>query len=152
GSGRSLHTVMGATKPYPRQGMLIRKRLPLRPSPKARRRAEMWTVRLAGSTNVLGQTRTMSSFLESGWSGCSRSAISISRARLPMRTGSPFCRMGGSRKDMLGELDLRVASGSLVSGEAAQEPGDHHSTNLTADPARSGNETCLQPNRKVSRL
>src|SRR5260370_16862138 len=53
---------------------------------------------------------------------------------------------------MLWELDLRVALAPLVSREAAQEPGGHHSSNLTADPARGGNETCLQLDRNVSRL
>ncbi len=53
---------------------------------------------------------------------------------------------------MLWELDLRVALAPLVSREAAQELGGHHSSNLTADPARGGNETCLQLDRNVSRF
>jgi hypothetical protein len=69
---------------------LIKKRLPSRPSPSARRMLAICAVRFAGSTNGLGHTRFLKSSLLTRSPGLSRRALSISRARLPMRTGLPF--------------------------------------------------------------
>jgi hypothetical protein len=62
-------------------------RLPSRPSRSARRNAETWTVRLAGSTNRFGQTRAINSRLVTNSPGRSSKTISICMARLPRGTG-----------------------------------------------------------------
>jgi hypothetical protein len=52
-----------ATKQYPRPGMLTMNRCPSRPSRSVRRKADILTVRLLGSTKTLGQTRAIGSCL-----------------------------------------------------------------------------------------
>src|ERR1700733_12951819 len=78
-------------------------RCPPLPSPIMRRRAEMLTFRLLSSTCVFGQTRSINSFLPMSFPGRSTSAISVSSARLPRRSGlSPSSSMrwrGKSRKE-----------------------------------------------------
>src|ERR1700754_3535598 len=78
-------------------------RCPPLPSPIMRRSAEMLTFRLLSSTCVSGQTRSINSFLPISLPGRSTSAISVSSARLPRRSGlSPSSSMrwrGKSRKE-----------------------------------------------------
>src|SRR5215468_8818126 len=67
--------------------MLMMNRCPSRPSRSARRNADMWTVRLEGSTKRLGQTRAVKSRLLTSSPRRSSKAIRISKARLPRGTG-----------------------------------------------------------------
>ena len=87
-------------------------RFPSCPSRSARRSAEIWTVRLAGSTKTLGQTRAINSCLLTNSPGRSSKTIRISRARLPRGTGlSPSSRRNcvGSRRNGPNETSVGAA-------------------------------------------
>jgi hypothetical protein len=62
-------------------------RLPSRPSRSVRRNAEIWTVKLAGLTKMLGQTRPTNSCWLTSSPGRSSNTTRISRARPPRRPG-----------------------------------------------------------------
>ena len=79
----------GATKLYPRPGMLVIKRLPPRPSRNALRSAATWTRRAPSSTAMSGQARAMSCSFVTVSPARSVSAAKISSARLPRCTGFP---------------------------------------------------------------
>src|ERR1700730_4472911 len=66
-----------------------------------RRKAATWTVRLAASTNVFGQTRAINSSLLTSSPCRSTKTIRSSRARLPRRSGLPHSskrRCAGSNR------------------------------------------------------
>src|SRR5215471_6528215 len=119
----------GPTKLYPRPGMLIMNRFPSRLSRSTRRNAEMWTVRLAGSTKTSGQTRAINSCLLTSSPGRSSNTIRICRARLPRGTGlPPLSRrncVGSSRNGpneiSVGVGTVRTRQGCFCDGLAAFE-------------------------------
>jgi hypothetical protein len=86
-------------------------RFPSRPSRSARRNAEIWTVRFAGSTNVFDQTRAINSCLLTSSLGRSSKTMSISSARLPRGTGlSPLAE--GVVPGVTGRIRMRFPSAS----------------------------------------
>ena len=112
GSRRSKsEKVIDPTKQYPRPGTVTKYLFPSRPSPRARRSAAILTLRFASTTTVSGQTRSMSSRLVTSLPGCSKSAIKISRARLPTRTSLPAfvrSRWLGSKRNGPNEISRSV--------------------------------------------
>jgi hypothetical protein len=92
-------------------------RFPSRPSRSARRNADIWTVRLACSTNKLGQTRVINSCLLTNSRCRSSKTISICRARLPRGTDlSPSSRRNcaGSKRNGPNKISLLAASAGLL--------------------------------------
>ena len=107
-------------------------RPPSRPSRSARRNAETWTERLAGSTNTFGQTRAINSCLVTNSPGRSSRTMSICMARLPRGTGlSPSSRRNcaGSKRNRPNEISRVVALAGLpalswsASGSRASRSG-----------------------------
>ncbi len=91
-------------------------RFPSRPSRSARRNAEIWTERLAGSTNTFGQTRAINSCLVTNSPGRSSRTLSICMARLPRGTClSPSSRRNcaGSKRNCPNEISRVVAPAGL---------------------------------------
>jgi hypothetical protein len=128
-------------------------RFPSRPSRSRRRNAEIWTVRLAGSTNRFDQTRAISSCLLTNSPGRSSKIMSICMARLPRGTGSsPFSRRScaGSKRNDPNETSLVVAPAGLL-GFSGSVSGPR-TRRLTPNPGSGLNRssTGAPPNCKHS--
>src|SRR5262249_18751006 len=92
-------------------------RFPSFPSRSMRRNAEIWTVRLAGSTKILGHTRAINSCLLTNSYERSSKTIRISRARLPSGTGLSFSssrNCAGSSRNGPNETSVGAAPAGSV--------------------------------------